>query len=595
MSRYLRNISLGVVAMVAVALVATSPAIALDPALWDGLVANWAFDETTGTTAYDSVGTANAEWMNVDELDAPESWITGKLGGALYFDQTDSGTGYFAGALIGDVSSLHLGTNACTISSWVKLDMLPSAMGDFGGVFDAQIDGFVMYAGNSEARAKISTADSGNAFVSSTRPGAGEVHLDTDWHHWVASFDGEYSRFYLDGQLMDQIAIPNPSGVQIQTGQVAGIGYQPQDLAASSTSYDRSFLPGAVDDMAIWNRALNVNEINHLYNSGTGTAVLASNPTIAPPTPAMPTPVVHYEFEGNTSNSGSGGTTYDGTVVDGSLGNTSYVQGKIGQGFYLDNPQDTMTDGDYVSTPYVMTDQGTISFFVKPGEFFDWLGLFDNKGSLISGAPQEDWECWIYADGRCRFRVESNAYITKDLDDTGGANQWHHIAVSWFRGVGQDTVNVCMYVNGELVGGDDGGTWIDPGTEFYIGGGNDLNEYGNGIFDDFRIYDVALESWQVEELYNLGNPLIPGDTNHDNIVDADDAEVLSNNWGSSVSGGGVDGDFNGDGVVNAKDASILAANWGDHNESNAPTSVPEPTTLILLLSAALFVLPRRRK
>ena len=88
---------------------------------------------------------------------------------------------------------------------------------------------------------------------------------------------------------------------------------------------------------------------------------------------------------------------------------------------------------------------------------------------------------------------------------------------------------------------------------------------------------------------------VPGDTDNDGDVDADDAEVLANHWGGSTSNGASDGDFNGDGVVNAKDASILAANWGNHNESGSPSSVPEPSALVLLFTLAATTLVHRRR
>lgn len=88
---------------------------------------------------------------------------------------------------------------------------------------------------------------------------------------------------------------------------------------------------------------------------------------------------------------------------------------------------------------------------------------------------------------------------------------------------------------------------------------------------------------------------IPGDTNHDGIVDAVDAGKLAANWGASVAHGDyANGDFNSDGKVDAADASILAANWGDHRGESA--AVPEPSAIILLaFGAAAAALALRRR
>jgi hypothetical protein len=56
------------------------------------------------------------------------------------------------------------------------------------------------------------------------------------------------------------------------------------------------------------------------------------------------------------------------------------------------------------------------------------------------------------------------------------------------------------------------------------------------------------------------------------------------------------GDFNDDGVVNDIDATLMASNWGA--SSNASAAVPEPSAVVVLLTAVLAVglaaMPRRR-
>ncbi len=79
---------------------------------------------------------------------------------------------------------------------------------------------------------------------------------------------------------------------------------------------------------------------------------------------------------------------------------------------------------------------------------------------------------------------------------------------------------------------------------------------------------------------------IPGDANGDRIVNDADASIVASNWQKT----GLDpeeawgmGDFNGDFAVNDADATIMAANWSATSSSAA--SVPEPSTLFLLVAA----------
>jgi len=92
---------------------------------------------------------------------------------------------------------------------------------------------------------------------------------------------------------------------------------------------------------------------------------------------------------------------------------------------------------------------------------------------------------------------------------------------------------------------------------------------------------------------------IPGDADGNEIVNAEDAKRLAENWGATTLNPLYTtfwqmGDFNGDNVVDAKDASIMAANWGYGvtSETN-PAGVPEPGMFALLLGLALAGLARR--
>ncbi|HLA83419.1 MAG TPA: metallophosphoesterase [Thermoguttaceae bacterium] len=88
-------------------------------------------------------------------------------------------------------------------------------------------------------------------------------------------------------------------------------------------------------------------------------------------------------------------------------------------------------------------------------------------------------------------------------------------------------------------------------------------------------------------------PGMPGDTNFDNYVDQIDAAALASHWGNTNATWEM-GDFNLDGVIGPKDASILAANWHPA-PPNETQPVPEPSTLYMLVLAAVCVLESRRR
>ena len=94
-------------------------------------------------------------------------------------------------------------------------------------------------------------------------------------------------------------------------------------------------------------------------------------------------------------------------------------------------------------------------------------------------------------------------------------------------------------------------------------------------------------------------PELPGDANHDGKVDGSDVTILAGNWQTGV--GAPDpstitwemGDFNGDGQVDGSDVTILAGNW--QAGVTAAMSVPESSTIILIMMAAMSLLVAQRK
>jgi hypothetical protein len=192
--------------------------------------------------------------------------------------------------------------------------------------------------------------------------------------------------------------------------------------------------------------------------------------------------VIHWTFDGVATNGGSGGAALNATLS----GSPAYAGGIAGPGLQLDGVD------DFVSVPYQLPSQGTIALWFKPDYFFNYNCVFDNS------VHADQWEMWLYSDARLRFRV-TNASGDVTLDNLNnklnGSNQWYHIALTWNN---LDTKMVRLYVNGVERGSSAISTWIAPGANFYLGGGNVGNNRGKGVMDDVRVYDTALTAAQVQ-------------------------------------------------------------------------------------------------
>jgi len=115
--------------------------------------------------------------------------------------------------------------------------------------------------------------------------------------------------------------------------------------------------------------------------------------------------------------------------------------------------------------------------------------------------------------------------------------------------------------------------------------GGDLGSEQIGAVYTFTVPDVPPEE------------LIPGDTDDDHDVDAEDLAIVASNWGSTVTENDYHvGNFNNDTVVDALDAAIQAANWtGSLDEVNGGHTVPEPAAMILLACIILPAFLRRSR
>jgi hypothetical protein len=565
--------------------------------LQTGLINYWTFKDGSGSVLADT----GPGGISTDSgtLHGNPTWLTGgdgKFGGGLQFD---GATQYIEMPTGGD---MDFATTAVTMSAWVKLDQLPSQVtGSFGGIYDSALDDYVLYLdkGNNELRYKATT-QSGTSTASSQHPGISASLLNTsDWVHVMGVFNTETARseIYFNGQLADfssQASKDFFTGGTIRTGQAAYIGAQ-QTSASNSTPKD--FFAGKISDLAIWNRPLGLTEAQYLYNGGVGRPVVGpDNPdlTSIPPvvTPVKPSaqPIVYYKFDGNLTNSGTGGAAYNAVLHDAPGKNNALFtsEAPFGQGLDLrENPAPITslgdTNGDYLSVPYTLPNSGTIAMRYQinlfpvaadpenpPGAYYNYATLWANSSDA------NDWEAWIYNDSRIAARANrSTPILGASNDDREDPIASAHVAFTWERSTTDPTkMTVNMFVDGKYVD-TRVGDWRDPGDTFFIAGGGTTtshNTLGNGIYDEVRIYDTALTP--AEALYLSTN--------------APEVEL-------------PDGDFNGDGHVDAADYVVWRKTLGDPTSYNVwrtnfgkpgsgagarfdAASVPEPATIWVLLS-----------
>ena len=210
-----------------------------------GMVAYWRLDEDSGAVATDSFDGNDGDVYGA-------TWTTGQVNGALSFDGNDY-------LIIPD--SPDLNSPNISVSLWVRL----AADAPAGGTALAEKDGWV--AGQTGYALLIGDWGTDNTLrfevfgpwtlVDST------FGLELNrWYHVVATYDQQHMRIYIDGQLNNSIA--ETQAINVGNNGILGVGARFGDFGKTQEVN----LLGMVDEMAIYNRALAVEEIQQHYQNG---------------------------------------------------------------------------------------------------------------------------------------------------------------------------------------------------------------------------------------------------------------------------------------------------------------------------------------
>ena len=115
--------------------------------------------------------------------------------------------------------------------------------------------------------------------------------------------------------------------------------------------------------------------------------------------------------------------------------------------------------------------------------------MFNFNSVIDNQTYTNDWESWIYSDGRLAWRVDSaNSIITPA--GTIVAGQEYILAFTWSK-VGS-VVTTKLGIDGIYVGSNTG-TWkTPPTTGMWLAGINGANDQGSNTYKDIPVFDKVL-------------------------------------------------------------------------------------------------------
>ncbi|MFZ2146393.1 MAG: LamG-like jellyroll fold domain-containing protein [Sedimentisphaerales bacterium] len=290
-----------------------------------------------------------------------------------------------------------------------------------------------------------------------------------EWYHIAASHDGATVKCYLDG-------------VETDSAPMTGIVGGPSSLLIGSDGW-RSDWIGAIDEVAIYDRALSGGEI--LYLAGFRSTV-ETDPSL----------VIYYSFdEVSDIVADQSGKGHDGLVV-GEV--TADANGKyngaakFATGSYLD------LDGPNFAAEDIPTSGMTLAAWIKCTNTGDHHAIFNARAS------DETWVVHPEARSNGEFRWLLRSYGgTTMFDIRAGAvtwDEWLHFAGTYDKATGK----AALCINGELVSevdvaspADIAGDW---GLGARVGYNIDNARPFTGLMDEFRMFKRALSQDEVKKI-----------------------------------------------------------------------------------------------
>jgi hypothetical protein len=196
-----------------------------------GVVAAYGFEEASGTTATDNIGTLNGTISGATRVPAG-----GRFGSALSFDGVNDAVNIASNAALDLASGM-------TLEAWVK----PSAIGGWRSVIFKERTGSLSYALFASDTAGFPAGDVfANAEVAA--PATAGLPVGS-WRHLTMTWDGTTVKTYVDAAEVG--TMPAPGALVTSTGQ----------LRIGGDSIRNGWFNGLIDEVRIYNRALTPAEI----------------------------------------------------------------------------------------------------------------------------------------------------------------------------------------------------------------------------------------------------------------------------------------------------------------------------------------------
>jgi len=138
----------------------------------------------------------------------------------------------------------------------------------------------------------------------------------------------------------------------------------------------------------------------------------------------------------------------------------------------------------------LMTDDVTVLIKVSPLSLFNFNSIMDNQ------TYADDWESWVYSDGRLAWRVDSTA---NSIDPGLASGTQYLIAETWAKA--GTAVTTKLGVGGLYKTGNTGVWKTPPPGGMWLAGVNGTNDQGDQAYGDILVFDKVLSDAELLDAY----------------------------------------------------------------------------------------------
>ena len=433
--------------------------------LQSGLVAYYPFNgNAKDESGNGNNGTVNGATLTTDRF--------GNVGKAYNFDGISN---YIE---IPNSNTINF-SNYMTISLWLNSSQLNKSMRIIDKTTVSSADGYLLDSGsgsNSNENDKIRFVGANGGYVTSNSVD------EFKWYHLTLSFENGLIKFYINGVLDKSISAT--SNTLSSTNWPLFIG-----KSTNQSSCNCQLFNGIIDDIRLYSRALSSDEITQLYDSE------------KPATDLSTGLVAYYPFNGNAndeSGNGNNGTVNGPTVTTDRFGNS-------GKAYSFDGSSNSITSNT--------------NFFNNGWEQFTVSGWFStndvNKLSqtILNTIPHTGIDLCFNIEYTAQHNtsiyigsspgvlgwdiVQNSQGSKKDYEN----QKWYHFSMI------KNGLKYYLYINNilDMIITSS----ITPSNtlcKITFGSNNIRPEYFYGNIDDIRIYNRALSSDEVTQIYNSEKP-----------------------------------------------------------------------------------------